>query len=167
MARQIDNTYATLARSGEAADGGISEDYLRAAREQVEEALESGEIEPERRDFFAAMHLLQAGDIDGAILGFRRAARSSTAPFDALSTVSLGECQRVRGREAAAIREWKRVASSEDAAPATRSVAWLSLAALAERRQDPRLAAKADAGLKDLDDLDEPSEIAGPGQFQR
>lgn len=130
-----------------------SDSYLQSLGEQVEQGLALGSITCERLDFFRALRLLQAGDIEGATHGFRRASRTSDAPFQALSMLSRAECERVLGREATAIRDWTRVAKSDPAPPALRSMAWMSIAALAERREDAKLAAQADAGLKELTQL--------------
>ncbi|AWV88621.1 hypothetical protein DFR33_110154 [Bradymonas sediminis] len=130
-----------------------SDSYLQSLGEQVEQGLALGSITYERLDFFRALRLLQAGDIEGATHGFRRASRTSDAPFQALSMLSRAECERVLGREATAIRDWTRVAKSDPAPPALRSMAWMSIAALAERREDAKLAAQADAGLKELTQL--------------
>lgn len=130
-----------------------TDSYLQSLGEQVEQGLASASIEQDRRDFFVAMHLLQTGDLEGAILGFRRASRASQPPFEALSMVALGECERALGREAAAIRDWMRVAITRSAPPSLRSWAWMSIAALAEAREDTKLAARADAGLQELTSL--------------
>lgn len=130
--------------------------------ERVHHALETGSIAATRLDFFAALHNLQTGDTGEAILGFRRAARACEAPFDALSTVALGELERVAGREAAAIRAWERVARSPAADATLREVAWLSLAAVAETRKDTRLARAAAAGLEELSKINDTKPCGEP-----
>jgi len=130
-----------------------SDSYLQSLGEQVEQGLALGSITYERLDFFRALRLLHAGDIKGATHGFRRASRTSEESFKALSMLSRAECERVQGREATAIRDWTRVAQFNEAPPAVRSMAWMSIAALAERREDAKLAAQADAGLKELTQL--------------
>lgn len=127
--------------------------YLQSLGERVEQGLMAGSVTPERLEFFEAMRLLQAGDLDAALGGFRRASRTSERPFDALAMVALGECERALGREAAALRDWLRVATTQANPPALRSVAWMSIAALAERRTDRRLFARAQAGLLELSPL--------------
>ncbi|QDG53219.1 hypothetical protein FIV42_21455 [Persicimonas caeni] len=128
----------------------LSDTFLETTRKLVERSIDEDTIEEDREAFFEALFLLQSGDVDGAIDGFRSAARKAGAPFDALSIVALAECQRIRGREAAAIREWKKIASDDDAPHAARYVAWLSLASLAERRQDQRLLQKANDALEEF-----------------
>jgi len=134
-------------------DAQRPDSYLQSLGERVEHGLMAGLVGPERLEFFEAMRLLQAGDLDGAVGGFRRASRTSEQPFEALAMVALGECERALGREAAALRDWMRVASTESASATLRSVAWMSIAALAERRDDPRLGARAAAGLQELSQL--------------
>ena len=126
----------------------LSQTFLQSARQLVEHNLE--EVDAEREDFFTALFLLQNGDVSGAIEEFRKAARTSSAPFDSLSIVALGECQRLRGKQGAAIREWKRIADDEDAPHAARYVAWLSLARVAEEREDEQLLARANEALEEI-----------------
>lgn len=125
-----------------------SDTFLETTRKLVERSLDEETVEQDREAFFEALFLLQSGDVDGAIDSFRSATRKAAAPFDALSMVALAECQRIRGREAAAIREWKKIAGDADAPHAARYVAWLSLASLAEKRQDQRLIQKASDALE-------------------
>ena len=138
--------------SGDKPNGAdsLSTTFLETTRSLVEQSIEEGTLGDDRDAFFEAFFLLQSGDIEGAIDGFRNAARNTTSPFDALSLVALAECQRIRGKEAAAIREWKKIADDEDAPHAARYVAWLSLAALAEKRQDRRLLEKANDALEEF-----------------
>lgn len=128
----------------------LSDTFLKTTRKLVERSIDEETIEEDREAFFEALFLLQSGDIDGAIDGFRSAARTAGAPFDALSLVALAECQRIRGREASALREWKKIAADQDAPAAARYVAWLSLASLAEKRQDSRLLEKANEALEEF-----------------
>ncbi len=128
----------------------VSDTFLETTRELVERGLEENHIEEDREAFFEALFMLQSGDVDAAIDGFRSAARKAGEPFDALAIVSLAECQRLRGREAAAIREWKKIAADDQAPHAARYVAWLSLASLAEKRQDKRLLDKANKALEEF-----------------
>jgi lipopolysaccharide biosynthesis regulator YciM len=135
----------------------LSQDFLRSARQLVENNLD--DVDAEREDFFTALFLLQNGDVSGAVDEFRKAARTSGSPFDALSMVALGECQRLRGKEGAAIREWKKIADDEDAPHAARYVAWLSLASVAEAREDEALLERANEALEEIqvDDLQKTS----------
>lgn len=135
---------------------------LDAFAERVHQALETGGIPAARLDFFTALRCLQAGETGDAILGFRRASRACEPPFDALSTVALGELERTAGREAAAIRAWERVARDARAEPALREVAWLSLAAVAEARKDARLTRKAAAGLEELSKINDTKPCGEP-----
>lgn len=128
----------------------LSTSFLRTTRQIVEEGLE--DVVPEREDFFQAFFLLQQGDVEGAIEGFREASRTSSPPFDALSMVAVGECQRLLGKQAAATREWTDIAEDEDAPHAARYVAWLSLAALAEERDDEDLLSRANEALEAFSD---------------
>lgn len=127
--------------------------FLQSAHQLVENRL--ADVDAEREDFFTALSLLQSGDITGAVEEFRRATRTSGAPFDALAMVALGECQRLRGKEAAAIREWKKIANDQSAPHAARYVAWLSLARVAEAREDDQLLERANSALEEIsvDDL--------------
>lgn len=128
----------------------VSDTFLTTTRELVEKSLTEETIDEDREAFFEALFMLQSGDISAAVDGFRRASRTCEPPFDALSAVSLAECERLRGHQAAAIREWKKIASDDQAPHAARYVAWLSLAALAEERQDERLERKAQRALDEL-----------------
>lgn len=128
----------------------VSDEFLKTTRQLVERGLEENTIEEDRESFFEALFMLQSGDVDAAVDGFRAASRKAGEPFDALAMVALAECQRLRGREAAAIREWKKVAGDEDAPHAARYVAWLSLASLAEKRQDKRLLEKCNNALEEF-----------------
>jgi hypothetical protein len=128
----------------------VSDTFLSTTRELVEKSLTQETIDEDREAFFEALFMLQSCDISAAVDGFRRAARTCAEPFDALSAVSLAECERIRGRQAAAIREWKKIADDDDAPHAARYVAWLSLAALAEERDDERLERKAQQALEEL-----------------
>jgi hypothetical protein len=130
----------------------LSDTFLKTTRELVGRSIEEGSLEEDREAFFEAFFLLQSNDIDGAIEGFRGAARKTGAPFNALSLVALAECQRIRGREAAAIREWQKIADDDDAPHAARYMAWLSLASLAEKREDARLLQKANDALEEFPD---------------
>lgn len=128
----------------------VSDAFLESTKELVADGVDAA---PEDRDaFFEAFYLLQSGDMDGAIEGFRKAARACSSPFDALSLVAIGECQRIQGKEAAAIREWRKIADDKDAPHAPRYVAWLSLASIAERRDDERLLEQANAAIEELAD---------------
>ena len=129
-----------------------SDQFLKTTRKLVEKSIEQESVPEDREAFFEALFLLQSGDVSAAIEDFRAAARTCSAPFDALSSVALAECQRIRGREAAAIKEWKEIGSNEDAPHAARYVSWLSLAALAEKRDDKPLLNKADAALEEFPD---------------
>ena len=124
----------------------LSNTFLRTTRRVVEEGLD--EVDPDREDFFQAFFSLQQGDVDAAIEGFRKASRTSGPPFDALSMVAVGECQRLKGKQGAAMREWESIAEDEDAPHSARYVAWLSLAALAEEREDESLLARANDALE-------------------
>jgi hypothetical protein len=128
----------------------LSDTFLETTRKLVERSIDEGSLDEDREAFFEAFFLLQSSDIDGAIEAFRSAARNTSAPFNALSMVALAECQRVSGREAAAIREWTKIADDADAPHAARYVAWLSLAKLAEKRQDERLLEKANEALEEF-----------------
>lgn len=132
--------------------GHLSDTFMKTTRELVERSIDDGSLEDDREAFFEAFLSLQSSDIDGAIEGFRSAARKTSAPFDALSLVALAECQRIRGREAAAIREWKKIADDDDAPHAARYVSWLSLASMAEKRDDERLLQKANDALEEFSD---------------
>ncbi|MFW5968933.1 MAG: hypothetical protein ACOCV2_15520 [Persicimonas sp.] len=126
----------------------LSDEFLTATRELVGQKLDDEDLEEDREAFFEALYMLQSGDLEAAVSGFRRAARKSGAPFDALSTVALAECQRVRGREGAAVREWEKIAADEDAPSAARYISWLSLAAIAEKRDDEKLFERANEALE-------------------
>jgi hypothetical protein len=126
----------------------LSQAFLRSAQHLVQDNL--NDVDADREDFFTALSLLQGGDVTGAIEEFRKAARTTGPPFDSLSMVALGECQRLRGKEALAIREWKKIADDEDAPHAARYVAWLSLASAAEERDDDALLEQANAALEEL-----------------
>ncbi|MFW6058142.1 MAG: hypothetical protein ACOC9W_04735 [Persicimonas sp.] len=130
----------------------LSDSFLATTRELVQKGLEEGVVDEDRDAFFEALYMLQSGDLDSAVDGFRSAARKCESPFDALSMVALAECQRIQGREAAAIREWKKIAADDEAPRAARYVAWRSLAALAERREDQRLLEKANDALEQFPD---------------
>ncbi|MGM0558077.1 MAG: hypothetical protein ACQEVA_16955 [Myxococcota bacterium] len=126
----------------------LSKTFLHSAQHLVENQLH--DVDADREDFFTALSLLQGGDVTGAIEEFRKAARTSGAPFDSLAMVALGECQRLRGKDALAIREWKKIADDEQAPHAARYVAWLSLASVAEQREDDALLEQAEAALEEL-----------------
>lgn len=128
----------------------VSDTFLHTTRKLVEKSIAEESLSDDRDAFFEALFLLQSGDLEGAIDGFRTASRQCGSPFDALSMVSLAECHRIDGREAAAIREWKKIADDVDAPHAARYVAWLSLASMAEVRDDARLLQKANAALEEF-----------------
>jgi lipopolysaccharide biosynthesis regulator YciM len=112
-------------------------------------------LTPGREGYLEGLDRLREGDVDAAAEAFARAARAAQAPFDALSTVARGECERVRGRHGAAIRLWRRVATRRTAPPAARYMAWLSIAALAADRQDRSLLTRASQELVRLEDSGE------------
>ena len=94
---------------------------------------------------------LASGDVEQATKQLRRAIRQAKAPYDTLSQVALGECERLRGKEGMAIKAWKSVAQDEQAPESSRYLAWLSIAALEETRQDERAAQAARQALEQLD----------------
>jgi hypothetical protein len=130
----------------------LSDTFLKTTRELVERSIDEESIDGDREAFFEAFFLLQSSDLDGAVEGFRSAARQTSPPFNALSMVALAECQRIQGREAAAIREWTKIADDADAPHAARYVAWLSLASVAEKREDTQLLEQANDALEEFPD---------------
>lgn len=112
-------------------------------------------LTPGREGYLEGLELLRQGEVDAAAEAFARAARRAEAPFDALSTVARGECERVRGRHGSALRLWRRVATRRSAPPAAQYMAWLSIAALAADRQNPSLLTRARDALVRLEDSGE------------
>lgn len=108
------------------------------------------ELPEDRRPFFEGLAWLAQGDVEQATKQLRSAIRQAKAPYDTLSQVALGECERLRGKEGMAIKAWKRVAHDEGAPESSRYLAWLSIAALEETRQDERAAQAARQALEQL-----------------
>lgn len=109
------------------------------------------QLPEDRRPFFEGLAALASGDVEQATKQLRRATRQAKAPYDTLSQVALGECERLRGKEGMAIKAWKSVAQDEQAPESSRYLAWLSIAALEETRQDERAAQAARQALEQLD----------------
>jgi len=130
---------------------GFEPAVLEAAAERIETRLEEGEVASGRRRFFEGLRALQSDRPEEATRNFRRAARNADPPFDALSRVARGECERVRGNTGVALREWRRVAESDTAPKPARYMAWLSIAAAAESRSDEELLERARSAIDELE----------------
>lgn len=133
----------------------VSEDLLSAMRTLVDENMQS--VHPERRIFFEALQKLQEGDIKEATRLFRRASRSreseTGAEIEELALMGLAACEQAGGRDGAALKSWRKLAENEEASEALRYMAWLSIAALDEARED-KLGLKR--AIQALNDLGEP-----------
>ena len=104
----------------------------------------------ERRAFLEGLAELSKGQLEAAAQAFRRAGRKSEPPFGGLAQLALGECERLRGKEGMALKVWKALAQDAQAERSTRRMAWLSIAALEERRGDERALGEAKAALEAL-----------------
>jgi len=130
---------------------GFEASVLDAATALVDEKLEEGEVDGGRQRFFEGVRALQANHPEEATRKFRRAARKAEAPFDDLARVARAECERARGNIGVALREWGAVAEADGAPTPVRYVAWLSIAAAAEARDDERLLERARRAVEDLE----------------
>ena len=104
----------------------------------------------DRRAFLVGAQLLAAGDVEGAIKAFRRAQRLCEEPYCAMASVSLGECLRLQEKEGAALKCWRAIAQAPEAPPAARKMAYLSIAALCQSRQDDEGAQRALASSQSI-----------------
>lgn len=134
---------------------GFPSSILDGASEVLDAKLKEGEVDPDRRLFLEGVQKLEQGDLEEATKKFRRAARKSPPPFDALARVSRGECERLRGNLGVAIRQWREVAENDNAPSAARYMAWLSIAAAADSRDDDRLLERARRAIDDLESSEE------------
>ncbi len=124
------------------------EHLLNAVGQTLDENLSSAT--PGRSVFFQALQALHNGQSDEATKLFRTAARTADVPFNTMAQNALAECERLNGREGAALRTWRKVATQNDAPHAARYIAWMSIAALEEARGDEKAVAKARAALDEL-----------------
>ena len=133
----------------------MNEDLLKNLTKKLRQASADGAVSPGRAAYVTGLDLLRNGEVARASETFGRGARSADSPFDALSTVARGECERVRGRHGLALRHWREVANRDSAPAAARYMAWLSIAALAADRDDPTLLGRAEDALKRLQESGE------------
>ena len=111
---------------------------------------EAGE---DRRGYFEGLAALQAGDLAGATRRFKDASKACEAPFDALSMVALGECERASGRHGVALKTWRKVAQDEAQPVVARLTAWTSIAAVEAERANTRGAEEAERHRQTLENL--------------
>jgi lipopolysaccharide biosynthesis regulator YciM len=133
----------------------VNEDLLKNLTKKLRQASADGSVPPGREAYLSGLDLLRNGEVARASEAFGRGARRADPPFDALSTVARGECERVRGRHGAALRHWRGVANRDSAPAAARYMAWLSIAALAADRDDPTLLTRAEDALERLQESGE------------
>lgn len=124
---------------------GILEAVSRSMVEADDDAIAVG-----RQPFFMALREMARGEYAAAAAMFRRAARTVEAPLDALALYALGECERVQGREGAAIRTFSGLGHDERAPHEARYFALLALTSLEEARGDARGIALAKQALEAL-----------------
>lgn len=134
---------------------GLDASVLAKAGRRLEEDVPDADLDEGRRNFLEGLRSLESGEVTEAIGQFRRASRTAVSPFDALARVARAECERVRGRVGVALREWREVADTEDAPPAVRYVAWLSIAAAARDRSNRRLLERARDAIDRLETSEE------------
>lgn len=101
-----------------------------------------------RRRLFDGLDALRSGDVAGAVELFRDARRRASAPIDCIARTAEAECHRLSGRLEAAVRAWRALTEAESTPPAVRTMAWLSLAAVADDRGDLALATEARDALR-------------------
>lgn len=119
-------------------------DALATTLQELDDAPE------DRAALLDALRKLAQGELEEAALGFRRAARSSASPFDAIARVGLGRCEMSRGKMGAAHRAFSQVANDEDAPDAARYFAWMSLSALEVTQGHDERAERALARAQDF-----------------
>lgn len=112
-----------------------------------------GEAGEDRRGYFEGLVALREGSLEEAQRRFKAAARSCAAPYDALSLVALGECERVSGRHGVALKTWRKVAQDEAQPVVARLTAWTSIAAVEAERANVRGAEEAERHRQTLENL--------------
>lgn len=110
------------------------------------------EVTEERKPYFDALRVLREGDFKEAHKSFKRASRVAEAPFDVLALIAAGECEYRLGRQGAALKTWRKVATDDALADALRYTAWLNIASLEEARDNRRGLDEANAALQDFGD---------------
>lgn len=134
---------------------GLDASVLAEAGRRLEESLPGADLDEGRRNFLEGLSSLESGEVTEAIRQFRRAGRTAEAPFDALARVARAECERARGNVGVALRHWREVADTQEAPPAVRYVAWLSIAAAARDRSNRRLLERARDAIERLETSEE------------
>ena len=117
---------------------------------RIDEVLDDTDSSDHCPSLFDGLRALRDNDPDGALAFFRRAARGAPSPLDSVAAIAIGECHRLSRRTASAIRIWRRLGHDTDSPTAIRTMAWLSLAALADDLEDDGLAHEAHDALESL-----------------
>ena len=104
------------------------------------------DVDEDRKKFFEGLRFLQNGEVEEATKVFRRAARHCPEPFSTMAKMAHGRCEVVRGHDCAALRIFRKVATS-DGPQELRQLAWMEVADLARKRDDQELYQKARDGV--------------------
>lgn len=109
------------------------------------------EVAEDRRGFLEGLRLLRDGDV-GAAARHLRSARRSAAPFGHLATLAWAECERLQGKEGAALRTLRALGADADAVVSTRRAAWWRVLDMEAARENTRGVDQARAALAALDE---------------
>ncbi len=88
----------------------------------------------DRAAYFEGLVKLGEGAEEEARKLFRRASRSCSSPYDALSRVAAAQLEARRGKHGVAVRALRALASDEDTPQAARAMAFWHLAVIAQAR---------------------------------